>query len=131
MSTHETIYNAVKQSFMENCDGTFNPETEHWSLELLPGATDQEDPVGDMITKVTNIVWDSVSQSESVIRSQIAQEMLDIIDKRKPLDEKEEMLLNSLRSEIGVKYGLLPPVKGFHVEARQQAENENTSKNWF
>lgn len=63
------------------------------------------------------------------IEQNVANDLIQMIRRHKPLNEQEQRLMDSLIAEVGTKYQLLPPVEGFKTERIE--EKLPPSGEWF
>lgn len=63
------------------------------------------------------------------IEQRVAEDLIQMIRRHKPLNDQEQRLMDSLVAEIGTKYGVLPPQEGFKAERIEEKLPPNGE--WF
>jgi len=71
----------------------------------------------------------SAAEVVRTIEQRLANDMISMIRKHRPLNQQESRLLESLVAEIGTKYGVLPPQEGFKIERIE--EKLPLDNQWF
>lgn len=61
------------------------------------------------------------------IEQRVAKDLMEMVGRHKPLNHQEQRLMDAIRSEVGVKYGILPPQEGYKVERIE----EKLPREWF
>ena len=60
------------------------------------------------------------------IQQQVAADVIEMVKRHLALNTQEQRLMDSIVAEVGVKYGLLPPIEGFKIDRLEERIQE-----WF
>lgn len=77
---------------------------------------------------VDNIAQGTTSISRE-IEKRVANDVIVMIRRHKPLNHQEQRLMDAIIAEVGVKYGVLPPQEGFKEDRIEEKLPEGGE--WF